>query len=633
MVAARATLLCLVLMSTVGCRELTQAVIVVDTDMSPEEMDSFEIEVLGPDDQMTYGPFSRSDPAMADPPWSMGVRPKDGDPDRSVTIRVSGYKTGDVVIEKTRTIERFEKNETITIEIYLTGPKDQEDPDAGPQPTEDGGMQDPVDAGMKMHPDGGLPPPDAGEPPQPELPWVTVIRELRSFQTPQLSPRTSVALENGGLVVGLTFDDQLEAGDHVLNPEQDDAALIWVSADGSVERVVGLQGQGDQRLHALAVRPDGGFEVAGAFNGELTTTSTPATIEDANGWDLFVVSLGPDGALENHVRMSTPDGFGGTWGSPGFEPEVIGIHPTQDGTILVLSGRQPSPFDCADTTDLNAGDDRRRGFIVKLDTDLQCVWARSFGAANDVLPATSLYDAAGGRIIVAGSYEAAVTFATSESGRSTLAKIGLDDDAFIAEFDAADGFALGSAGLGGDDFDGFRALSLEPTSGHILAGGSLRSSTLDFQGQPVVPPGRQPIAVMFNSDLSLIDWVHAVEVGTGGLLDTNAMTIGSNGELLVALEIQSGVFTFDPDGAAPETYQVGAEDDVCVAVVQPGLPGLNGLLTFGGNGDDEPVTVHFHPTDGSISVVGYFEDSVKFPPNMIEDTDGRSAFVYRYAGP
>ncbi len=239
-----------------------------------------------------------------------------------------------------------------------------------------------------------------------------------------------------GAVIAGTYRGELKFSDESLpaaESEQPSLFIAWLTAGGELTRVTTFPGDGELRVHSVAISPSADVAVAGTLLGSIEVGPvmlTGGTFE----WDALLVVVGDDGApklatnmrtdgdtRDQHLSVARYDSAGGLWiggsfrGTLDFANAPVPSIGTSDGIVarveigatvqsanvvdpLVLGGGQSE----VDVTALVVDDEVTIGgtyseqlvlgdvelesagerdlFVARLGLDLTPVWASSMGS-------------------------------------------------------------------------------------------------------------------------------------------------------------------------------------------------------------------------------------------------------------
>ena len=226
---------------------------------------------------------------------------------------------------------------------------------------------------------------------------------------------------------------------------------------------------------ALSALPGGDVVVAGSFAGTLRLGDQ--VVSSAGSSDGFVARLGPDGAVRWLIRV----------GGHGAD-RVAGAAALGDRVAVAGTFSGEADFRGHALAPIEEHSGLPDGFVAVLDRAGQVAWVRRFGsAAEDEVAGVAVTGS--GRIAVAGTVRAVTWLG---AGGATLTAGGVEDwdghgiaDGLVALWDDR-GEVVGSALVGGRDYDGLRAIAAR--GDEVVVGGWF-SGTMDVGGTHLVAGG------------------------------------------------------------------------------------------------------------------------------------------------
>lgn len=183
----------------------------------------------------------------------------------------------------------------------------------------------------------------------------------------------------GQCLVGLACTEDLdcETGRCAQSACCEAPCALWSRAWGSLV---------DDRATAIATAPDGSIYLAGRFSGAVDFGQGPLV---SRGADIFVLRLGPDGAL----RWGRS--FGGVLDDDGVE-----LATTASGNVVIALGG------ASQSVDLGGGELTSEGarniYLMELDADGHHVWSRGLHTTTEA-SASGVAITPDGEILLAGS--------------------------------------------------------------------------------------------------------------------------------------------------------------------------------------------------------------------------------------
>jgi hypothetical protein len=247
-----------------------------------------------------------------------------------------------------------------------------------------------------------------------------------------------------------------------------DLLVVKLGPDGAVRWARRFGSTGPDYGRAVRTTAEGGVVVLGEMSRSVDFGGGP--IESNGNRDVFLLSLGPDGAY----RWATH--FGGT-----NDELALGLAIDPSGSILV-TGTFDGQLELAGETLRSAGG--ADAFVAKLGPDGAPRWIRRFGGRESDIGAGLAVDATGNAYAV-GWFWYGVDF-----GKGKLESAGRKDAYVVAL--APDGATLWSRRFGGTENDFLQGVATGPDGG-IAAIGTFHG-TVAFGGAPLAAraaPGAQ----------------------------------------------------------------------------------------------------------------------------------------------
>ena len=403
----------------------------------------------------------------------------------------------------------------------------------------------------------------------------------------------------GGFRDTADFGPSLGPGNFTLNSAgemdifvqklDDTGNFVWARSTG---------GTGDDRGNSVTVDASGNVYITGYFQGTVDFDPGQATfnLTSVGGADIFVQKLNRGGNLvwaqsmggagDDHGQSIVVDAAGNSYIAGAFQ-ETADFDPGSGSFNLTSAG----------SNDI---------FVVKLDSNGNFVWARSFGdTSNDEVRGIAV-DAAG-NVYTTGGFLGTVDFDPGPTS-FPLTSAG-SSDIFVQKLDS-DGDFVWARAMGGANFSSGMGIAVD-AAGNVYTTGFF-GGTVDFSSTPepfnLASAGAFDIFVQkLDSDGELV-WVRAMggtnaEQGTGIGVDAegNVYTTG----------IYRDTADFNP---GPETFNLTSAGSWDAFVVK-----LNNNGNFvwarstGGAGDDRGLGIAVDP-EGNAYTTGWFQGTVDFDP-------------------
>lgn len=324
------------------------------------------------------------------------------------------------------------------------------------------------------------------------------------------------------VVVGSAYDrDLVFGGATYVKAGASDALVGAVTGAGKASWSRGFGGTDADEALSVAVRPSGNVVVGGFFRktvdvggGALTDLRTkPGSSSPYFGSDtgaLLVFELDPSGAFLWNRAVTSQTGEGAV--------STVAIAPNDD---VVVAGRASGDLDFGGGTTTGDGI-----FVARYSGAGAYVSSSRFeGASAHVLGVSA--DASG--IVLGGSYKGAI-----DLGKGPLADSGVDEDGFVARFDAA-GALVWAHAFGGDNNDRTESVALTSDGAVVLSGSFGKTLDLD---EPVQRERETGFAARV-SPTGTVDWVRAFG-GSGKSRATNVAIAGAD-QVIVGGTYRDGV--------------------------------------------------------------------------------------------
>ena len=248
------------------------------------------------------------------------------------------------------------------------------------------------------------------------------------------------------------------------------------------------------------------------------------------------------------------------------------------------------------------------GFIAKLDSTLNFVWAKQFTETTSskayeiaVLQEEYLY--------LTGTFETSI-----DLGEIQLTGVG-NPDMFIAKFYTGDGKCLWANNFAYDSSTSFGATSIciDP-KGHVLVTGSY-DGTITIEGKTLSSfPGTTDIFVIKLLSTGKLMWMKMC----GGTAGDTAYDIESDSEENVYI---TGSYTSTAYFSPEEIYSRGGTDIYLAKFNKDGT--LVDIVTAGGMNNDSGADIVLDKEE-NIYITGYFEGEAEFSPYIVMSPPGGS---------
>jgi hypothetical protein len=424
----------------------------------------------------------------------------------------------------------------------------------------------------------------------------------------------------------------------------------------------------------------GNAYITGYFSDEadLDPGAGTVSVTSEGGEDIFLSKYDPAG---NFLWAITIGGVGDDDG------EGVAIDP--DGDIYLFGYFSDSvDFDPGTGTAPLVSEGEADVFLLKLDSDADFLWAKSWGGTGNDDSDGILLD--GSDIYLIGTFRDTVDFNSDAPGTMVHTSNG-DDDDFVMQLDDS-GAVQWVTAYGGADYDALRGLNMDPSGNLWIVGffyNAVTMGTFDLTSNGeddaylaeidtsdgsftevfawggigtetaysvVFDSSENPIVSGIFSDVVDFDIGTGVEERTSvGNYDGYLLYVTSAGEFVdvltwggtendyaefvvrdstgnvyVAFEFQE-TMDLDPGSGTEDVVSAGSYD-VALVKLTPSRA-MDWGITFGSTGDDFPVLGTVGPA-GEIFVSGGFEETVDFDPGSGTDdhvSNGVSdAFIVRF---
>ena len=348
---------------------------------------------------------------------------------------------------------------------------------------------------------------------------------------------------------------------------------------------------------AVTTDPSGNVYTTGKFSGtvDFDPGVGTTTLTSSGGGDVFLQKLDANG-LFVWVKQ-----FGGSTGAD------QGLALAADASAVYLGGifKNATDFDPgAGTTTLTPPSSSTEGFILKLNSNGDFVWANQFGGAGNDQPSQIKLDGLGNLYFV-GYYNGTGTF-----GGTTLVSQGAENG-MITKMDTTGNFVW-TQNIESTSSVRVQGVDIDAAGNPVIVG--WYDGTIDLDpGVAVVnatTAGDRDIFYLKLDASGNYDWSHSL--GSTGLDQGKAVTIDANGNIIFAGQF-SLVVDFDP-GAGNTDLTSNGTNDACVHKFDSS-GNFIWAKSFGSTAGDFAQNVMTTPS-GSIYVSGVFGGSTDFDPGV-----------------
>ncbi|MFC4738568.1 T9SS type A sorting domain-containing protein [Flavobacterium ponti] len=429
----------------------------------------------------------------------------------------------------------------------------------------------------------------------------------------------SVGFYSGTLTVGTTTvtykggnaDGYLAKHDANGNP-------LWVKSFGGAADDVALAVTVDNADNILIT---GYFQGAGSnsFDADPGPNVYPLSqLAPILSRDCFIVKLDSNGDFIWAKQVSNPAG-----GAANEDSKDITVDSSNN--IYVVGGFNYADFDPGagqQTILATGGGNNQDGFVLKLDSNGDYVWVKTFNSSSAVVIESIDIDTAD-NLLIAGRYQGIVDLDPSTTVTANSSTSNGSFDNFLVKLDATGNYVWGKV-FGGSGFD--NPTFVETTGTDVYIGGSLVGN------QDLDPStGTNMYTVLGSSDgyISKFDssgnYVSSYVVGGSTTTENEEMyrmIVGPNGNLFV-----TGTFLdtadFDFGTTTVNTTSNGGLD-VYILELTPSMQYVN-HITVGGTGREIFPKIVFNADNSLLFSGSFISSTVDFNPYSGIDTINNSA--------
>jgi hypothetical protein len=442
----------------------------------------------------------------------------------------------------------------------------------------------------------------------------------------------SVGFYSGTLTVGST-SVTFKGGnaDGYLTKHDSDGNPLWVKSFGGGYDDVAIAVTIDNADNIIVT---GYFQGAGAnsFDADPGPNVYPLPqLAPILSRDCFIVKLDSNGDFVWAKQVSNPAG-----GAANEDSKAIRVDSANN--IYIAGGFHYADFDpgAAQQVILASGNGNAQdGFVLKLDSNGNYVWVKTFYSANHVVVESIDLDTSG-NIFVAGRYEGIVDLDPSTVTQNSTASNG-SFDAFLVQLDVNGNYVWGKV-FGGSGYDNPKFVKSIGTNVYI--GGSLVGN------QDLDPStGVNNYIVSGSSDgyISKFDntgnYISSYTIG-GSTSSENEqmyrMIVGPNGNLFISGDFLDTA-DFDNGAGIMNSTSNGGLDSFILEIT-PAMAYVN-HLTVGGTGRETFTKLVFNNSNAIVSSGSFTSSSVDFDPFAgvdVRNNTGSSTYdvyVSRYSWP
>lgn len=452
------------------------------------------------------------------------------------------------------------------------------------------------------------------------------------------SANNSVIDSQGRIFTGGLFQSSITLGPDTITSAggNADGYVTIHDNDGTPVGVLQFGGGFDDVVIDLAVDANDNLYITGYFQGANVNNPFDADpgpgvvplLQPAMGLsrDIFVIKLDSDQQFVWAKQVSNPFGFGP------INEDAQTIDVDSAGNVYIGGSFRLADFDpdpAVDNTVFSAdGGSSADGFLLKLDTDGNFVWVKTYEGPGGIVEVESLQLDANGDLIATGRYRNQVDL---DPGAATdIYNSNGSDDVFVTKIDSDGNYIWGHV-FGGAGLDIINTIT--EINSEIYIGGA-------FAGTADLDPGAGDNTVTSNGDFDTFfskfdtDGTYVSSYVTGGettsLEDVYRITEGPNGDLFISGSF-AGTSDFDAGTGTASSTSNGGRDNFFVQLT-PDVSYVNSWIIGGADDDDSPQVLFNNA--GEIISIGMFRDSVDFNPFDGDDTQTSVAsydvYVSRY---
>lgn len=391
---------------------------------------------------------------------------------------------------------------------------------------------------------------------------------------------------------------------------------------------LGFGGFGDDEGRKVVTDASGNVYVAGRIRG-FTTLDPQAVASGFNSgsyYDVYVAKYTKDGAHvwshRAHARQVDED-VGGIAVDAAGNVIVAGTFDTD--TIAPTDTRLSFP----DGTILESNAHTKDGFLWKLNSSGDTVWAKQFGQSGEENVRAMTLDGAG-NIFVAGQFNWRLSYGPSINDEVESEG---GQDVYFAKFNSSGvmQFARSIGGTGDEDAGDIAV----DASGRIYVAGSFKSATVDLNPTSVgvnnrVRSGTESAFVLRATSGGGNEWGQAFG-GTGATAFTSLALHPASGDVIVGGRFTG---TLSATGGLAALASGGGTDALVVR-----LAGATGAATWGrraGAAGEDQVNDLAIDSGGDVHAAGFFANTVDFDPGAGSashaSAGGRDAFHWSLTG-
>jgi hypothetical protein len=431
------------------------------------------------------------------------------------------------------------------------------------------------------------------------------------------STRALAPSADGGWSVAGTFQGKLTLdGPPIFSTGPSDGFVARYAPDGAVLWVVQLASPEGVVPEALAPTSDGGLVVVGSFSDRVTLGAGQAQaieLVSAGGADGFALGLDEAGT----VRWAVPLGGAAVDG-------VLGVGVLSDGAALI-AGLYRGEVSVGGVVLPLPGEGREAGLVARIEADGAVAWAQSFGGTEYAAARAAVLDPLSQELVVVGTASGlgAAVFGAGQPGEVQLPDL-LLGTSFIARWQ-------GDGTLGGVLLHGGTSEAVDIAPDGVVVAGTLAVPGL-FGGVELDPLGTpDPFVARFDVQGALLWVAQGQSVPDASGAGRGVAATPDGGALLVG-ELEGKVI-FDPGAPGEqELVSYGATD--AYAARFDGAGALSCAAVAGGTGEERSDDAALL-LDGTFLWAGSLQDWAVFSPQtpsalQLEGAGQLDGFLARY---
>ena len=376
----------------------------------------------------------------------------------------------------------------------------------------------------------------------------TLIHVLSAGGPEDDSPTALAVTQDGSVLLGGEFTDQLLLGDTALSPISGSSGIFIVGFDssGQMENVMQWSGTGLEQLTGLCALPGGGFAAAGYFSDTL---KLPDTVVIANSNPAAFLSVHHTTGLTKRVHVIGETG----------NARASALTMRTDGQQIFMAGNYQGTVSFAGET-LTASASGTDIFIVSVDEEGNPLWMTGAkGAWDDQVTALSAGES--DALYLTGYAVGNLTF----SDEIAIQSADLREDIFVARY-RADGHPVWAVALQDPGEETGQAVI---SSGSRLYVAGRYSETFTYGGQSLVSPSGLLQSVLLALDTAG-NYQYLMPIHASGLCLAEVVEVFPDGQPLVA-----GGFTVNLDLPPFQVEALGGFDAFWAVLAEQPTPVSN----------------------------------------------------------